>query len=369
MTRGVVLVYFGRLGRWLRPHQELMLELDAKAIAGVKQYEFGGRYQDGFAYPGRVYFVPDETLLLEEASSLGISSCDDLYGGVVPKPFVKTKSIAHPLVGGDAERPDGWSITFPERVREVVLRGYSAFRVRDARAAAVRMLRRGEVRVKQPLATGGRGQTLVTTIDEFDALLEKLPENDIANYGIVIEENLGHVTTRSVGQVTVDDLTVSYFGTQRRTTNNGGQSVYGGSNLLCVRGGWEALDGLAIPEGLRLAVTQARRYDEATSAYPGFVSSRRNYDIGEGLDAEGRPRSGVFEASWRVGGATGAEIIALKAFKQDPSLHVIDVSHFEEFGQNRRAPEGAVVLFEGDDSRDGPMIRYTIVNRMERRAE
>jgi Protein of unknown function (DUF3182) len=177
------------MGGWLRPHQELMLEVDAKAIAGIKQYEFGGRYQDGFAYPSRVYFVPDETLLLEEASSLGISSSDDLYGGVVPQPFVKTKSIAHPLVGSDAERPDGWSITFPERVREVVLRGYSAFRARDARAAAVRMLRRGEVRVKQPLATGGRGQTLVTTIDELDALLEKLPENDIANYGIVIEEN------------------------------------------------------------------------------------------------------------------------------------------------------------------------------------
>jgi hypothetical protein len=363
MTQGVVVVYFGRMGGWLRPHQELMLEVDAKAIAGVKQYAFGGRYQDGFAYSSRVYFVPDETLLLEEASSLGISSRDDLYGGVVPQPFVKTKSIAHPLVGGDAERPDGWSITFPERVREVVLRGYSAFRARDARAAAVRMLRRGEVRVKQPLATGGRGQTLVTTIDELDALLEKLPETDLANYGIVIEENLRHVTTRSVGQVTVDDLTVSYFGTQRRTTNNGGQSVYGGSNLLCVRGGWEALDSLAIPEGLRLAVTQARRYDEATSAYPGFLASRRNYDIGEGLDAEGRPRSGVFEASWRVGGATGAEVIALKAFKQDRSLHVIDVSHVEEFGQNRRAPDGAAVLFEGDDPRDGPMIRYTIVNR------
>jgi Protein of unknown function (DUF3182) len=250
-----------------------------------------------------------------------------------------------------------------------VLRGYSAFRPRDARVAAVRMLRRGGVRVKQPLATGGRGQALIATIDEFDALLEKLPENDITNYGIVIEENLRHVTTRSVGQVTVDDLTVSYFGTQRRTTNNDGQSVYGGSNLLCVRGGWEALDSLAIPEGLRLAVTQARRYDEATSAFPGFLASRRNYDIGEGIDAGGRPRSGVFEASWRVGGATGAEVIALAAFKQDPSLHVIDVSHFEEFGQNLRAPEGAIVLFEGDDPRDGRMIRYTIVNRMERRAE
>jgi hypothetical protein len=367
MTRGVVVVYFSRLGGWLRPHQEVMLEADAKAIARVKQYEFGGRYRDGFACPGRVYFVPDETLLVEEASSLGIRSSDDLYGGVVPQPFVKTKSIAHPLIGDDAERPDGWSITFPQRVREVVLRGYSAFRARDARAAAVRMLRRGEVRVKQPLATGGRGQTLVTTIDEFDALLDKLPENDITIYGIVIEENLRHVTTRSVGHITVDDLTVGYFGTQRRTTNNNGQSVYGGSNLLCVRGGWETLDRLAIPDGLRLAVTQARTYDEATTAYPGFVASRRNYDIGEGIDAEGRPRSGVFEASWRVGGATAAEVMALTAFKQDRSLHVVDVSHIEEFGQNRRAPDGATVLFEGDDPRDGPMIRYTIVNRMERR--
>jgi hypothetical protein len=134
-----------------------------------------------------------------------------------------------------------------------------------------------------------------------------------------------------------------------------------------VRGGWKALDGLPLPEGLRLALTQARRYDEATSAYPGFVASRRNYDIAEGIDAAGRPRSGVLEASWRVGGATAAEVIALSAFKQDPSLHVIDVSHIEEFGHNRRAPDGAAVLFEGDDARDGPMIRYTVVNRMERR--
>src|SRR5262249_57418451 len=110
--------------------------------------------------------------------------------------------------------------------------------------------------------------------------------------------------------------------------------------VVRVRGGWKALDGLALPDGLRLAVAQARRYDEATSAYPGFAASRRNYDIAEGIDAAGRPRSGVLEASWRVGGATGAEIIALTAFKQDPSLHVIDVSHIAHFGHTRRAPDG-----------------------------
>ena len=369
MTQGVVVVFFSRLGGWLRPHQKLMLEVDAKAIARVKEYAFGGRYRDGVAYPGRVYFVPDETLLLEEASSLGITSSRDLYGGVVPHPFVKTKSIAHPLISDDAERPDGWSITFAEQVRDVVLQGYSAFSARDARVAAARMLRHGGVRVKEPLATGGRGQTLVTTIAELDAVLEKLAEDDITTYGIVMEENLRSVTTRSIGQITIDDLVVSYFGTQRRTTNNQRQSAYGGSNLVCVRGDWGALDRLALPDGLRLAVSQARRYDEATSAYPGLVASRRNYDIAEGIDAAGRPRSGVLEASWRVGGATGAEVVALSAFKQDPSLHMIDVSHIEEYGQNRRAPDGAAVLFNGDDPQDGPMIRYTVVNRMERRAE
>ena len=137
MTQGVVVVYFSRLGGWLRPHQEIMLEVDAKAIARMKQCAFGGRYREGIVYPGRVYFVPDETLLVEEASSLGITSSRDLYGGVVPQPFVKTKSIAHPLIGDGAERPNGWSDTFAEQVREVVLHGYTAFRARDARVAAV----------------------------------------------------------------------------------------------------------------------------------------------------------------------------------------------------------------------------------------
>src|SRR5262249_57031726 len=115
MTRGVVLVYFGRLGGWLRPHQEVMLEVDAKAIARMKQYEFGGRYRDGFAYSGRVYFVPDETLLLEEASSLGIGSSDDLYGGGVSPPLVKTKTIPHPPIRGGGKRPARRPGTLTER--------------------------------------------------------------------------------------------------------------------------------------------------------------------------------------------------------------------------------------------------------------
>jgi len=61
-------------------------------------------------------------------------------------------------------------------------------------------------------------------------------------------------------------------------------------------------------------VAAARRYDEATVEFHGFTASRRNYDVGQGVGADGRPRSGVLESSWRMGGASSAELAALTAF-------------------------------------------------------
>src|SRR5204863_189054 len=81
---------------------------------------------------------------------------------------------------------------------------------------------------------------------------------------------------------------------------------YGGSDLICVAGGWEALDRLPLAAETRFAIVQARAYDDATCEFPGFMASRRNYDVGQGLDAEGVRRSGVFESSWPSGGASTA---------------------------------------------------------------
>jgi Protein of unknown function (DUF3182) len=50
---------------------------------------------------------------------------------------------SHPLVSNSADRPVGWSSVFAERVRAVVLPGYTAFSARDARLAAKRMLPNG----------------------------------------------------------------------------------------------------------------------------------------------------------------------------------------------------------------------------------
>ena len=365
-TNGVVVTYSSRSGAPLRPHQRAMLAVEAKAIATLKQYEFGGQHDDAKNFGGPVFFVPDDTLLLDEARSLGIRGASDLYGGVVPHAFAKTKSITHPLVDENAQRPDGWSFGFGERVRDVVLAGYTAFSVRDARIAASRMLASGPVRVKEPLHAGGQGQTLVTTMAELDVLLDRLPADDIRTYGLVMEENLQHVATLSIGQVTLAGETVTYHGLQRVTTDNERRPVYGGSDLVCVRGGWDALDRLPMSAGTREASAQARRYDAAMNEYPGFMASRRNYDVGQGVDGKARRRSAVFESSWRAGGASAAELLALAEFVRDPSLQVVEASHVEEFGKSREAPPGAVTHFQGDDPEAGPMLRYTLVKRVAR---
>lgn len=363
MTRGMVVIHFSRLGGRLDPRQTVMLDADAKVIAHVLGYEYGGRHQAAKDYTAPVFFVPDDTLLVDEASSLGIRGPSDFYGGIVPHPFVKTKAITHGLVEENAERAPGWSPTFAERVSEIVLPGYTVFSAGDARTAAKRMLRRGGIRVKKPLGASGKGQSLVTTLQELDALLETYASEEMATYGLVLEENLRQVRTLSVGQIAIDGFTVAYCGVQRITKDNEGRSVYGGSDLVCVRGGWDGLDALAVEPDARAGVAEAKLYDQAMSEYPGFMASRRNYDIGQGIDSEGRPRSGVFESSWRIGGASPAELLALTEFAQDPSAQVIEAAHVADFGKHREAPAGAVVHFEGDDPQAGPLIRYTMVTR------
>ncbi len=115
--------------------------------------------------------------------------------------------------------------------------------------------------------------------------------------------------------------------------------MYGGSDLLVARGGFEALLALGLGEDARLAVARARAYDAAAAGcFPGMFASRRNYDVIQGLDAAGRRRSGVLEQSWRVGGASGTA---------------------------PPPPPRATVYFHGVDERVGPITKYATVEPAE----
>jgi hypothetical protein len=362
VSRGTVATYAVPGHGFLHGHERATRDGIAKRLAALKGFDFAGEYDPACPYPGPVYLVPSDTLVgLDAAAALGIRGDEDLFGGVVPYAFVATKALTHPLVGPDAQAPPHWSCAFGMQVRGVVLSGFTAFTPEDAREAGRRLLRRGPVRVKPVRATGGRGQQVATDAARLDAILGIVDPEELRRHGLVLEAELSGVTTYSVGQVRVAGLVASYCGTQSLTTDNDGVTVYGGSELLVARGGFEALSELGLPAEATLAAAQAQVYDAAaTDCFPGLFASRRNYDVVRGVDAEGCRRSGVLEQSWRIGGASGAEVAALEALFAMPALNAVRAATVERYGKGHAPPPQATIYFHGTDERDGPITKYAL---------
>jgi uncharacterized protein DUF3182 len=364
MGKGAVVVHTSRSADFLRGHEGTTLRCVAESIARLKDVEFAGLYDPDCCPPGPLFVVPYDTLTRTEADGLGVRGADDLFGGVVSHEFVKTKIISHELVPNATRWPVGWSEEFTRRTREVVLPGYSVFDRADARDAIRRLLALGRVRAKRPRSAGARDQYTLESMADAETLFRGLDDADLARDGLLLEVNLESVTTLSIGQVMVDGMTLSYRGDQWLTEDNAGRSVYGGSELHCLRGGWDDLERREVDPAIRTAICQARTYDEATAVY-GLVASRRNYDVGQGIDAAGTWRSGVFEASWRSGGASPAEVAALHVFARSSSVERVRVATVEAYGTGAEPPPEATVHFHGVDGEAGPVVRYTVIREID----
>jgi hypothetical protein len=340
-------------------HEHAAITEIARRLAALHGARYDGDFETERRATGKTYFVPDETLTADTAAKLDITDEHDLFGGVVPYEFVATKAITHALPEEASVVPDGWSAALGDRIQDATLRGFTAFSERDVLRAAGDLLRDGAIRIKPVRAKGGSGQWVVSSAAELRTALDALDSTEWPKFGLVMEKNLEDVETYSVGFVSCGDLSICYCGIQTLTPDNEGKSVYGGSDLIVVRGDSECL--LRQPVGFRqrVAVEQAVRYDAAARAcYPEMFASRRNYDIVQGIDARRRWCSGVLEQSWRVGGASPAEIAAFEAFHADPNRRIVHVCCFERYGEDVDVPRGAHIYFKGVDAKVGPMTKY-----------
>ena len=327
---------------------------------------FGG-YHNGALHlsNGTPYLIATDTIIgMEHAQELGIQDETRVFGGVAPYSFMPTKAITHALCNQDAIAPDGWSYKFNDYVRQVVLAGYTVFSHADALRAGKLLLREGAVRIKPVHGKAGRGQIVVHNEPELNKGLVNLDPVELEKHGLVLEEHLDHVSTYSVGQIRVGGLVASYVGTQRLTVDNHGEHVYGGSELTVTRGDYPALFALSLPPEQMLVVAQAQLYDRAASiAYPEFFASRRNYDVAHGRDARGRMRYGVLEQSWRPGGASAAEVLALETLQARPDIETINAATLETFGASEDVPSHAIELFNGEDRDIGHIRKYVMLKR------
>lgn len=304
--------------------------------------------------------VPSEALDARVAGAAGVVDRHGLLGGVVPAPFVATKAISHGLVDDQATCPAGWSFAMSRLLGDAALPGYTAFTHADAAKAGRLLLARGPVRIKDVCGKAGLGQQVVRTAQQLDAALDCEDAADLAEHGIVLEENLTDVVTYSIGMVELGQQSVSYWGTQTLTTDHNGREVYGGTDLHVLRGGFGALTALDLPDRLAQAIRCAAIFDAAAhAAYPEILLTRRNYDVIEGTDAGGARRIGVLEQSWRVGGASGGEIAAFEAFCAEPDTMQVRCSTVEVYDLVT-PPVGATVYYRGVDPVVGAMTKYTM---------
>ncbi len=335
----------------------------AERLAALRGEAYAGVFDASADYGVRPYFVPDCTLRSEQAAALGIRDVDDLFGGVVPHAFLGNKTISHPVFGPNAAAPAGWSSRLADRLGDAVLPGFSAFSYEDARAAGRRLLEGGRIRVKSPLGIGGGGQAVVANGDELQAVLREAGESGLREHGVVLERDLFDPITYSVGTLRLCGACFAYYGTQLSVEDRAGNAVYGGSELVVVRGGFDALEKLEATQAALTAVRLAARYDAAVSAeFPEFFASRRNYDVAAGADGEGREHIGVLEQSWRIGGATPAELAAVRTLVAEPDLDWIAASTHETH-RPQEPPPGADVYFHDPGREDGPVLKYSLVRR------
>ncbi|WP_115051170.1 DUF3182 family protein [Xanthomonas arboricola] len=308
-----------------------------------------------------VFHVPDDTLTAEQAHRLGIDDVADVLGGIVPHAFLATKVIGHPLIADHAARIAGWNQALATALIPATLAGYTVFSRIDAMHALEILLPDGGVRLKLPTGVGGSGQWRIADATHLAQLVDGLPADYLGTHGAVLERNILQPVTHSVGELCVAGVQIAYYGTQSSVRNAQDEEVYGGSSLHVHRGSLEALAMTALAPLQHRVVAQACRYDRfITAAYPGLHISRRNYDVVSGDDGQGGAVCGVLEQSWRVGGATPAELAAIASFQDDAGLQWVCASTHEIY--QGEPPADAQIYYRAERPGPGPRFKYRRVS-------
>ncbi len=302
------------------------------------------------------WWVPLTTLLAREWSALGGGGDARIWGGVVPCPHVATKLVSHPLWRPDAAAPPGWRRL--QDIEDCTLPGWSVFSRDDALAAGQALLAQGALRVKCPYARGGNGQA---TIESTAALSRWLDAADTSLFeqGLVIERELVDAVTYSVGSSRLPGQAIAYHGEQRAVAGRDGNLVYGGSRLSVMSGGLAELRAAMAPGEVCDAVAAAGRYDRIVCEGYGVLATRRNYDVIAGFDGAGRRRLGVLEQSWRIGGASMAEVLAAERLALHPGPGWVVAETVESY-DDLPPPADAIVYWAGGD---GTPCKYARIVR------
>jgi hypothetical protein len=267
---------------------------------------------------GHVYHVPSRTLTQAEAEVRHITDPSDLYGGVIGENSLPTsKTALHQVVG---ESPAGYSRQVANALAEsgVTLPGFAVFNRADATTAYQNLSQNGQqVRLKEPFQSDHEGQAVVISEMALQNYMAGITDAALHEQGIVLEANVLDPQTISAGSIILNGRTYSFYGSQKSVIHKG-RERFGGGEILVIEGDLLDLNKTLIddtPENdhTRTAIIQAHQAHSIFSYYDPTLS-RYSFDVVQGMDAQGNFISGVCDQTFRVGGLTPAEMLAIEAF-------------------------------------------------------
>lgn len=337
--------------------------------------------------PGKIYYVADKTIVLEFKENQKlikdtlIESEKDFFGGIVPRAYQSTKAIMHPLVNREAACPLGWTHEFPQELvhLDLVLPGFTVFNIEDLRTAFKHLYDKGihQIRLKDPLAYLGMNQFVVTSFQELEQFIsDKIVNNEkLQQYGLVVEENLcpEDLKIYSVSFVTVGSHQVQCIGVQRFS-----QGLYSGTDFVIMQTGKHILSeslaqvGIFNNEDAQKIIDKALLFRALLNKHiPEIKTARFNLDIVSGIASiysngtyELVKRFALLEQSFRVGGASAAEIWGLEYLLGHPSVDAVCASTYYRYGDEAyQTVSGEENLYCGVDSRLGAISTSVKVHK------
>ena len=188
--------------------------------------------------------------------------------------------------------------------------------------------------------------------------ISKIDPELFKKFGIILETNIysdedNPLTAFSSGWIEIDGETFAYVGKQ----TTGQDNRYLGTRLHMVRG--EEMP--FVDEIPKKITTDSNFIKTLIPLLPGLISTRSNFNFA------GTNDDNIFalEPTFRVGGATGAELLAREILSRDAKALKVTASTHVIYGENFEIPDGYRLISKSRDQVRGSKTTFARVDKVE----
>lgn len=290
-----------------------------------------------------------------KARELKIEKRSDFFGAVILDSRQIHKAAFHPSISGNNTPPFHSADLASELTKKgVVLPGITAFREADL-VTYFRDEARKDASYRLKISNGSDGEGQhggITSFEELQKGLRRIGTKDIAENGLILEQEIQNPLTISVGSIVLDGQEYSFYTHQVDEVieeNGEKRTRYLGARDVVVSRGSIAEMPTRYGSPENFALQKAVAFDQIYHRYTPALLSRRSVDV---VMDQGGTFGGVTDlTTGRIGGTDPGLLLAIKELVSNPSLKTATANVVLDYGHKLEVPEYAVMFVNQPDLR------------------